>query len=113
MLTLPPNWKIVEFPGSIQIEDEKGNFIGGCGRPYDPTPMEEIIDYILKPIKNKNMKDKVWSAMFSNVEDFRDASGEINTTALAEWAIDKFNLGECDETHWVWEVAFKVEKQSK
>lgn len=106
-MKLPINYKILYYPGTIEIEDENGKMVGSCGRPYEYTPIETIIDYILTPI----MKKEVYNWMTQNTESCIDkATNEINITSLVQLAAEKFNFDLDDENHWIWEMALEIEK---
>lgn len=57
MKKLPDNWKVIEFPSTIEIYDENDRFVEGIGKPYEATPMGQIIHWIMEKVSSRNVEN--------------------------------------------------------
>lgn len=109
-MKLPENCTAVRIPSTVQVYKNE-SLLFEFPAPYDPADFQTTLDFFLKQYTETKMKKEVLNYMLRVIATCVDAAtGEVNTTVLAELAADKFNLDSAldDETHWIWEITLKA-----
>ena len=107
-MNLPFNFTALYFPSTIQIYRDSILFFE-FPIPYNSADLQLAFDFYLQ----LNMKKEILNYMVRIAPTCVClATGDVNTTSLAELAADKFNLDSAldDETHYIWELALEAER---